>query len=161
MSEKNTKYILWALGGISAVILLLFVLVGFDTPYEENPTFTEPVLTDLLLIWTAILTVLAIVVTCWGLFNSLTTKGTGTMKEKGLIANTGSIAWGICAASIVLGAVLGFANSGETMLINGQNFNVDGANALDIVMTDISMVAIAVLFVATLVVTAMSMMPKK
>ena len=35
--EKISKIVLWSLIGISIVVMALFLLVGYDTPYEENP----------------------------------------------------------------------------------------------------------------------------
>lgn len=161
MTEKISKYTLWGLMGVSIVLLIAFFAIGFDTPYEDNPKFTEPTLLDPLMWWMIVLAVVTIGCTLWGLFNSLTTKGTGTMKETGLIAHTNSIAWGLCAASIALGAIMGFMSKDENMLINGKNFNEAGENAIDIIMTDISMVSIAILIIATFVATILSMLPTR
>ncbi|MDE7118241.1 MAG: hypothetical protein K2O61_06340, partial [Bacteroidaceae bacterium] len=47
--EKISKITLWALIGVSILVMALFLLVGYDTPYEENPKFVNPQLTDLLI----------------------------------------------------------------------------------------------------------------
>ena len=157
MVEKISKYTLWAGMGISIVILLLFFAVGYDRPFEENPKFTDPVLTDALLIWTYFLTFTAIVVTIWSLIHGATTKGTGTMKETGLVAQSGHIAWGICIISLILGAVLGFIGKDENMLINGKDWN----NPTEIIITDMSLVGILILLIVTVIATIYSMVGKK
>ena len=157
MVEKISKYTLWAGMGISIVVLILFFLIGYDRPFEDNPKFTDPQLTDVLLIWTYFLVAVAIIVTLWSLFHGLVTKGTGTMKETGLVAKTGSIAWGICAVSLIIGAVYGFMCKDETMLINGKDWN----NPTDIIMTDTCMISIVILTIVTIIATAASMLSAK
>lgn len=157
MVEKISKYTLWAGMGISILVLILFFAIGYDRPFEENPKFTDPQLTDALLIWTYFLVAVAIIVTLWSLFHGLTTKGTGTMKETGLVSKTGLIAWGLCAVSLILGAAIGFMGKDETMLINGKDWN----DPTDIILTDMCMVSILILTVVTIIATAASMFSAK
>lgn len=157
MVEKISKYTLWAGMGISILILILFYTIGFDRLFEENPDFTDPVLTDALLIWTYFLVAVAIIVTLWSLIHGLTTKGTGTSKDTGLAAHTGSIAWGLCLVSLVLGAVYGFMCKDENMLINGKGWN----DPTDIILTDTCMISILILTIATIAVTGWSMISSK
>lgn len=157
MVEKISKYTLWAGMGISIVILILFYVIGFDRPFEENDKFNDPVLTDALLIWTYFLVGVAIIVTLWSLFHGLTTKGTGTSKDTGLAAHTNSIAWGICVVSLVLGAIYGFMCKDDTMFINNKAWN----DPTDIILTDTCMVSIVVLTIVTILATAWSMVSNK
>lgn len=157
MVEKISKYTLWAGMGISIVILILFYLIGFDREFEENPEFNDPQLTDVLLVWTYFLTAVACVVAVWSVIHGLTTKGTGTSKDTGLAAHTSAIAWGICFVSVVLGAIIGFMNKGESLLINGKVENIPS----DIIITDTCMVSILILTIVTVVVTAWSMITNK
>lgn len=157
MVEKISKYTLWAGMGISIVILILFYIIKFDQPFEENPDFTNPALTDVLLIWTYFLVAAAIIVTVWSLIHGLTTKGTGTSKDTGLAAHTSSIAWGLCAASLILGAIYGFMCKNDTMLINGKDWNVPS----EIIITDTCMISILVLTIVTVLATAWSMISSK
>ncbi|MGM9690379.1 MAG: hypothetical protein ACI3ZJ_06060, partial [Bacteroidaceae bacterium] len=61
--EKISKIVLWSLIGISLVVMALFLLVGYNTPYEENIKQVNPQMTDLLLIWTYILIFATIIIT--------------------------------------------------------------------------------------------------
>ena len=71
--EKIAKIILWTIIGITILVVALFALVGYDTPYEEKPTIVDPQMTDLLLIWTGILigaaAVVAVVAIIYGFTN--------------------------------------------------------------------------------------------
>lgn len=156
--EKISKISLWALIGISAVVLALFTLVGFDTPYEENPKISAPQLTDLLLVWTYILiiatTLASIGAVIYGIVN-------GSNKSKhedvGMASKAGLIAWGTFAVGLVVGLIMGFVNKDEVLLINGENWH----NPTDIVLTDMSMIAIIILTIVTVIATVFSAVTNK
>ena len=40
-TDKIAKYLLWTMMGISIVVFVLFFLVGFDTPFEDNPKYNN------------------------------------------------------------------------------------------------------------------------
>ena len=99
--EWTSKITLWVLIGISLVILVLFLLIGYDRPYEENPSFNDPQLTDALLIWTyfliaatALTTIIAVIA---GFING---SGKSLHTEKGLASKANLIAWGTFIVSV-------------------------------------------------------------
>ncbi len=152
--EKISKITLWALIGITIVVVALFALVGYDTPYEEKPTIVDPQLTDLLLIWTGILIVAAAVVTVGAvIYGFINGSNKSRHEETGLIAKTGLLAWGTFIVSLVIGIGIGAANMNEVLIINNKDWN----NPTDIIMTDASIVSIAVLIIATVIATVFSM----
>jgi len=156
--EKISKITLWALIGISIVVVALFLLIGYDTPYEENPKFNDPQLTDVLICWTYFLIAAAAIASVGAvIYGFVNGSGKSKSEDKGLLSKTGLIAWGTFIVSIVIGAVVGIANQGETLLINGKDWN----NPTDIIMTDTSMISILVLTVVTIIVTAISMVSNK
>ncbi|MBQ0047548.1 MAG: hypothetical protein KBT33_08585 [Prevotellaceae bacterium] len=156
--EKISKFILWGLIGLSIVIVLLFCLIGFDNLYEENPKFYDPQLTDLLICWTYFLIAAAAVSTVGAVIYGFISGGNKSKNEdKGLLGKTGIIAWGTFIASLVIGAVVGFAGKDETLLINGKDWN----DPTDIIMTDTSMISILVLTVVTIIATVYSMITNK
>ena len=156
--EKISKITLWVLIGISLVILALFLLIGYDTPYEENPSFNNPQFTDALISWTyfligatAVATVAAVI---YGFING---SGKSLHEEKGLAGKAGIIAWGTFVVSLVVGIAVGIAGKDEFLLINGKDWN----NATDIILTDTSMISILVLTIVTVVATVFSMITNK
>ena len=136
--DKLSKYLLWVLMGISAVVVALFFIVGFDTPYEEDPNQNAPQFTDALLIWTIILTVAGGI--------SMLASFIYYVIENGFNRSY-LYTWGLPVVTIALGVILGIANKDEHMLINGQDWN----NPTDIIITDASMVSIAILTLCALV----------
>lgn len=156
--EKISKVTLWALIGISLVILALFLLIGYDTPYEENPTFNAPELTDALICWTYFLIAATAVATVGAvIYGFINGSGKSLHEEKGLASKAGIIAWGTFVVSLVIGIVVGIASKDETLLINGKDWNIPS----DIILTDASMISILVLTIVTVVATVFSMVTNK
>ena len=142
-TEKISKILLWTMMGVSIVVFVLFFLIGFDTPFEENPKYNNPTLTDAVLILSYILIIVAIVATIWSAIKQVTVGGNSTSKDEGIAGRTGLI--------------VGFANKGETMLINGKDWN----NPTDIIITDTSMVSIIILGVISILAVIYSMIATK
>ena len=130
--EKISKITLWVLMGLSIVVIALFFLAGFDTPWEEDPKKQAPACTDVLLIWTAILCVVTAI--------TMLASFVMYIKENGF--NKSYIyTWGLPIVTIAAGAAVGFMGKDEHLLINGKDWNVPN----DIIMTDACIVSIAIL----------------
>lgn len=156
MVEKISKYTLWGLMGLSILIVILFCVINFDTPYEENPKFNDPQLTDVLICWTYFLIAACTIATIASAIHTMTVGGQ-SYGIKGLADKvSGPIAWGTFVVAIVLGVIIGFAGKDETLLINGEAWN----GPIDIILTDASMISIIVLTVVTICATVYSMIKK-
>ena len=154
--EKISKWVLYGLMGLIVLVFALFMLIGFDTPYEENPKMNAPLLTDAVIVLSLLLIVAAIVVTVWSAFKQFKT-GNTTSKDEGFAGKTGLFATLVFVGAIVIGLIVGIANSGEHMLINGKDWNNPG----EIILTDTSMIAIAILTVLSVAAVVYSMVVKK
>ena len=156
--EKISKIVLWSLIGISLVVMALFLLVGYDTPYEENPKQVDPQLTDLLLIWTYILIFATIIITVGAvIYGFVNGSNKSKHEDKGISTKASLIGWGTLIVGVVVGLIVGIASKDEVLLINGKDWN----DPTDIILTDTSMIAILVLTIVTVVVTAYSMITSK
>jgi hypothetical protein len=156
--EKTSKITLWVLIGISIVVMALFLLVGYDTPYEENPKFNDPQLTDVLIIWTYFLIIATAVATIGAVIYGFVSGGNKSKNEDiGMASKAGLIAWGTFIVSVVAGIVTGIAGKDEVLLINGKDWNVP----TDIILTDTSMISILILTIVTIVATVFSMVTNK
>lgn len=154
MSTENiSKWLLRALLGFTAVLFALFFLVGFDTPYEEDPKMNAPILTDAVLYACIGFTVIAIILTIWSVVKQLVTGGNTTSKEIGIAAHTGTFSVIVLAVSVVIGLIVGIANKSEHMLINGEDWNVPG----DLITTDTCLISIIILLAVALVSLIVSM----
>jgi cytochrome bd-type quinol oxidase subunit 2 len=150
--EKLSGWILKGLMAVTVIVFALFMLVGFDTPYEENPKMNAPLLTDAVIILSIVLVIAAACVTIWSAFMQFKT-GNTTSKDEGIAGKTGLFATLAFVASIVIGIIVGVANSGEHLLINGKDWN----NPTDIILTDTSMISIAILTVLSVAAVIYSM----
>ena len=156
--EKISKIVLWSLIGVSLVVMALFLLVGYDTPYEENPKQVDPVMTDLLLIWTYILIFATIIITIGAVIYGFVNGANKSKHEDvGMASKAGLIGWGTLVVGVVIGLIVGIASKDEVLLINGKDWN----DPTDIILTDTSMIAILVLTIVTVIVTAYSMITSK
>jgi len=156
--EKISKITLWVLIGISLVVMALFLLVGYDTPYEENPKQVAPQLTDLLIIWTYILIAVTAVAAVGAVIYGFVSGGNKSKHEEvGPASKAGLIAWGTFLVSVIIGVVMGISNQSEVLLINGERWN----DPTDIILTDASMISILILTVVTILATAFSMVTNK
>ena len=150
--DKLSGWILKGLMAVTIIVFALFLLVGFDTPYEENPKMNAPLLTDAVLILSIVLTIAAVCVTVWSAFMQFKT-GNTTSKDEGIAGKTGLFATLAFVASIVIGIIVGVANSGEHLLINGKDWNVPS----EIIVTDTSMVSIGILTILSIAAVVYSM----
>lgn len=74
---KSTYRVLYGLVAITAVIFLLFWLVGYNRPYDEDPSFNAPLFTNVLLGFIYLLMAAALGVTVWAVWRSLKIRGKG------------------------------------------------------------------------------------
>ncbi len=146
--EKISKYLLYGLLGVSALIWVLFLLVGFNREYDVDPTMNNPVLTDLLVIWALLLTVVAFVGMLVAYIMYLKQHGL----ERGLY-----FTWGIPIAAIVIGLIIGFVNKGEDFIYNMN----DHASQSSLVIADTALVAVVILAVISVAAIIWSLVKRK
>ncbi len=151
---KISNYVLVGLSVISIIILGLFIFVGFDTPYEDNPTFKAPEYTDALMCWTYALIAITILLSVWSVAMQVM-KGKSSLSEPGLAGKTDIIAIGILILSIVAGVAYGNMDT-EMLSINNKAWDPT-ENATDNIVSVISIVSILVLSIVTILVTIISM----
>lgn len=74
-AEQVSSRIFYIITGLSAIIFLLFRLIGYDTPYEENYDYNAPLLTGTLVGYIVIMTLAAATLMVWGMARSLKRNG--------------------------------------------------------------------------------------
>ena len=135
--EKISNKILYILFGISAVVVLLFFAVGFNRPYEDNPTMNDPILTDVLLIWMILL--------CVGAFGCLIWSFSKYVKEWGFQRNY-IYTWGLPIAAAIIGLIVGLINQNQVLIINGENWCVPSEN----ILADVCIISTGILLLITI-----------
>ena len=136
--QKLSNRILYVLFAISAVIVLGFFLIGFNEPWEENPTMNDPMLTDALIWWCIILSVAGFALMIWSFVKYV--------KEYGFNKSY-LYTWGLPVVTIIIGLVVGLINQNDHLMINNKDWCIPSEN----IITDTCMVSIGILIVASLV----------
>lgn len=142
--QQTTNKILYTLFAISAVVILAFFLVGFNEPWEDNPTMNNPMLTDVLLWWCIILSVACFALMIWSFVKYV--------KEYGFNKSY-LYTWGLPIVTIIIGLVVGLVNQNDHLLINNKDWCVPSEN----ILTDTCMVSIGILIVLSIVATIYSL----
>jgi hypothetical protein len=112
--------VLMVLVGIIAVAFSAFYLIGYDNPYEENPSFNAPKLTNVILIISYLLIIGTILLTVFSLVMAFRNRN----KSAAVVNNVPAarIAY-IVSGSVVLLLVLTFLfGSSAPMTINGKQY---------------------------------------
>lgn len=112
--------VLMVLVGIIAVAFGAFYLIGYDNPYEENPSFNAPKLTNVILIISYLLIIGTILLTVFSLVMAFRNRN----KSAAVVNNVPAarISY-IVSGSVVLLLVLTFLfGSSAPMTINGKQY---------------------------------------
>ena len=118
--KKKQSWLKIGLVAISAVVFIAFWSVGYDMPYEEDADFNAPLLTDMLLGFIYLLTVVAIGVTVYSIVHGIKTRGRQSLTENGVPAGRITIiTWVFTVLLLVISFALG---STEPIKVNGKDF---------------------------------------
>ena len=130
--EKISKYLLLGLFGVSILIFVLFLAVGFGTPYEADPKMNAPTLTGVFVAWAIILTVVAFIAMIWAYVSYIRQHGV----ESGLF-----FTWGIPIASLAIGLIIGLMHKNEDFIYNMN----DHASSSAIVISEAALISVLIL----------------
>jgi len=158
--QKISDLVLYILMGLGALVLVIFLSWGYDTPYEENPDFNAPLFSDgLIIIQMAYIVICAIAMVA-GAVHSLTLggkKSDAEEREEVAAKVSNPIAWGLCVVSLVAGVAYGFMNQNEEMIINNQAWSDPTLS----IISDTCCVSIGILAIGTVVSAIYSMVSRK
>ncbi len=120
-AEQISTRVLYVLLAVIVLLFGAFFLVGYDTPFEDDPTFNAPLFTDAVLVFIYILTAATVALTACAVYRSIR----GRDKTADTINNipAAKIVWlttGLTAASLVLTFLFG---SSEPVDINGVKYS--------------------------------------
>ena len=147
--------VLMVLVGIIAVAFGAFYLIGYDNPYEENPSFNAPKLTNVILIISYLLIIGTILLTVFSLVMAFRNRN----KSAAVVNNVPAarIAY-IVSGSVVLLLVLTFLfGSSAPMTINGKQY----AHSLWLKTADMFIFTALAMLVAAIAAVAYSSLNKR
>lgn len=122
-AENISQKIFYVLIGLAVIVFLLFFFVGYDMPFEENPDFIAPLFTDVLIVFMAMLFLLALATICVSFFVSYR-KSADLKSKDGMIhqiprRKITQFVWGGTFMLLLLTFLMG---SASPMLVNGTEF---------------------------------------
>ncbi len=129
--EKISKYLLWGLFGVSILIFVLFLFIGFNNPYDLDPTKNAPALTSVFVGWAMVLIVVAFVGMIWAYVSYIKTHGV----ERGLF-----FTWGLPIVTLVIGGLVGLMHKNQDFIYNMNDHASPGA----IVLSEAALISIGI-----------------
>lgn len=112
--------IFYILIGVIVVLFALFWIIGYDMPYDDNPDYSAPLLTDALIWFMIVLTFATLGLAVLGAVN-------GVRKNKGENVVVNNVPVRRISVAVVVGTVLSFVltyalSSTDALMVNGERF---------------------------------------
>lgn len=119
-SEKVSTLALYLLVALTVVLFGAFFLIGYDTPYEDDPSFNAPVLTDAVLVFIYLLVFATLALTVASVIAGIKVRG----KSQGVVNNIPSakITWGTAALLAASMLVTFLSGSPDPVTVNGIKY---------------------------------------
>lgn len=146
-TEQISTRLLYGLVGLSAVVFLLFYLVGYNMPYVFDPEYNAPLFTDVLIGFMYFMLAAAVAVAVYALVKERKRR-TRQHVENGIPA--AKIERGTLVLLVCLLAVSFLLGSSSPVTVNGKVFDsVFWLKATDmLIYTSLALIAAAVVAVA-------------
>jgi uncharacterized membrane protein YidH (DUF202 family) len=128
-TEKISQRVLYALVGLTALVFGAFYLIDFNRPSDVDPSFNDPLLTNVLILFMILLTVVAVVVGLWAMVRAV---NLDRKERRNYSVSKGKVSFVhsplFLSVSVVLLTLLSFlifffVGSSKAMTINGEIYN--------------------------------------
>ena len=119
-AEQLSSRIFYIVIAVSAVLFVLFRLVGYDIPYDENPDYNAPLLTGTLVGYMLVLVVATLALMVWGLLRSLK----ASSSENRVVNNVPArrIAVGVAAGFVCVLLLTLLLSDTTPVVVNGSQY---------------------------------------
>ncbi len=118
-AEKISQQIFYIMIGLAVIVFGLFLLVGYDMPFDENPDFNAPLFTDVLIVLMWLFLVGAVVLAIGSMIKDYRFSKTDAIVNGVPVRRIFRFTWIGTLLALVLTFVLG---SSDPMLINGEHY---------------------------------------
>ena len=119
-TERISQRVFYVLIGLAVLVFGLFFLVGYDMPFEENPDFTAPLFTDVLIVLMWLLLLMALGLSVYSIVKGYRLSVKEEKMSNGIPENKiFRITWLATLAILVVTFLVG---SSVPMLINGSEY---------------------------------------
>lgn len=140
-TERVSTYVLYALVALTVVVFGAFFFIGYDNPYEEDPSFNAPLLTDAVLVFMYLLVAAATVAAVASVVIAFRKRDRSASSVNNIPAlRIKAFTFGILGLCLVLTFLLG---SSEPVVSNGVKY----ADAFWLKATDMFINTLLVLLV--------------
>lgn len=120
LSERISQYVLYGLTSFSAILFVMFYLVGFNTPYWKNESMNAPLLTDMLLGLMIGICVLTVLLAILAKVHSVRVNRGSARVVNGIPARKISISISLFTLLVL---IIGFLlTSTDPMTVNGETY---------------------------------------
>lgn len=142
-AEQISTRVLYAAVTLTVAVFGAFFFIGYDIPYEENPEFNAPMLTDAVLVFIYILVFAAVALAAVAVFLSVRMRDKSQDEANNIPA--AKIAWGTAALLAVTLVMTFISGSSEPVPVNGTPYtNTLWLKATDMfINTSIVLLAVA------------------
>lgn len=119
-TERISTYVLYGIVALTVLLFALFFLIGYDTPYEENPDMKAPLLTNVLMWFMYAMTAITVGFAIWSIVRGARTTDKTSATVNGVpAARIAGITASVTATLLVVTFVTG---SSAAMMINGHKY---------------------------------------
>ncbi len=133
-AEKLSSRVLYAIIALVCLLFGLFWLVGYNRPYEDDPNFSAPLFTDVVIVFMELLVFATACCAVWALVRGLKIRGKGEKMENNVPIKR--IGYSVTMGTVVLLVMTFVLGSSDPMSINGVPYNqVFWLKAADMLIT--------------------------
>ncbi len=141
-AEKQSSRVLCVIITLVCLLFALFWLVGYNRPYEDDPNFSDPLFTDVIIVFMEFLVVATACCAVWSLVRGLKIRGKGEKQENNVPVK--KIGYSVAAGTALLLILTFLLGSSDPMSVNGVPYTqVFWLKAADMLITS-SLVLMAV-----------------
>lgn len=119
-TERISRSVFYHVLVVAAVVCSLFYIVGYDRPFESDPTFTAPMFTDVLIGFMLLLTIAAVGITVWMVVRAMRLAGSEGKRVNNIPAR--ALSWTVAAVTALLLGGTYLAGSGNGIVANGEEY---------------------------------------
>lgn len=115
-----SRLVLYVMIALAVLVFSAFYIIGYESPYEEDPRFNAPMFTDVLIGFTVLLLVAALAVGAWAVVTGIKKRD-----KDGDVVNGVPVArifYGVAAFTVLVMLVTFVFGSPSSVVVNGKVF---------------------------------------
>ncbi len=119
-AEKLSSRVLCVIIGLVCLLFALFWLIGYDRPYEDDPNFSAPLFTDVIIVFMELLVLVTMSCALWSLARALKIRGKGEKCENNVPVK--KIGYSVTIGTVFLLVLTFLLGSSDPMSVNGVTY---------------------------------------